>query len=235
VTGSYQKSSNPEMKTILHLMITVLGLELITSCSTVKVTDQQTYSTPTARPKQIYVANFDLETSDIKSEAGLLGGRIRPLHHVRELLTGNSNDPDAVALRLVNSMADAIVSDLNKAGFPAQRIDPDAVVPTDGWLVRGVFTQVDEGNQVRRALIGFGQGKTDIQVMTVVDNLAAGPPKPLYQIKTEAMSGNAPGAGPLIAVNPASVVVRFVLAGGDLKHNISKTAEKIASQVTHQF
>ena len=211
------------MKTILHLMITVLGLELFTGCSTVKVTDQQTYSTPTARPKQIYVANFDLETSDIKSEAGLLGGRIRPLHHVR------------VALRLVNSMADAIVSDLNKAGFPAQRIDPDAAIPTDGWLVRGVFTQVDEGNQVRRALIGFGQGKTDIQVMTVVDNLADGPPKPLYQIKTEATSGNAPGAGALIAVNPASVVVRFVLAGGDLKHNVSKTADKIASQFTHQF
>jgi hypothetical protein len=132
-------------------------------------------------------------------------------------------------------MADSIVNNLDKAGFSAQRIVPDAAIPSSGWLLRGVFTQVDKGHRLRRAVIGFGEGKTDIQVMTMVDNLADGPPKPLYEIKTDATSGNAPGAGLLIIINPASVAVRYVLAGSDLKHNITKTTDKIASQITEQF
>ena len=218
------------MKKIFYLLI-VIGIGALTGCSSVKVTDQHTYSNPTVRPTMIYVANFDLETANIKPETGILGSKIRPLHRVRDLLSGNSDDPDAVAIRLVNLMADSIVKDLTKAGLPAQRIDPDSPVPTDGWLVRGVFTQVDEGNRLRRALIGFGQGETDLQVMTAVDHLADGPPKPLYQIETDATSGKAPGAGPLIVINPASLAVKYVLAGKDLKRNVTQTAQKIADQV----
>jgi Domain of unknown function (DUF4410) len=223
------------MKAIIRFFILTLGISILTSCSSVRVTDQQTYSTSAVRPTIIYVANFDLQTTDIHSETGILGTKIRPLHRVRDLLTGNSDDPDAVALKLVNSMADSIVNDLVKAGFPAQRIDPDASVPTDGWLLRGVFTEVDEGNRLRRALIGFGQGKTDLQVVTAVDNLADGPPRPLYQVQTDATSGNAPGAGPMIVINPASVAVRFVMTRNDLKHNVTQTAAKIANEITKQF
>jgi hypothetical protein len=223
------------MKVISYLFIVAFGINALTGCSSVKVTDKQIYSTPAVRPKMIYVANFDLQTADIHAETGILGIKIRPLHRVRDLVTGNSNDPDKVAIRLVNSMADAIVKDLNQAGFPAQRIDPDAAVPANGWLLRGLFTQVDEGNRLRRAFIGFGQGKTDLQVVTSVDDLAAGPPEPLYQIKTEATSGNAPGAGPLVIINPAALAVRFVMTGSDLKHNVTKTAADIAKQITAPF
>jgi hypothetical protein len=47
-----------------------------------------------------------------------------------------------------------------------------------GWLVRGVFTEVNKGNQLRRAAIGFGAGETNLQVIVAGDNLAGSAPRP---------------------------------------------------------
>jgi hypothetical protein len=70
-------------------------------------------------------------------------------------------------------------------------------------------------------------------------NLSDGPPNPLYQVQTDATSGNAPGSAAMIVLNPpagaASVVVRFVLPGNDLDKNVKKTAERIATQIEQQI
>ena len=44
--------------------------------------------------------------------------------------------------------------------------------------MRGVFTEVNKGNQLRRAAIGFGAGETNVQVIVAGDNLAGGAPRP---------------------------------------------------------
>ena len=53
-----------------------------------------------------------------------------------------------------------------------------------GCLARGIFTEVEEGNRLRRAVIGFGQGKTDLQVFVSLDDLKCGVPKPFYEFDT---------------------------------------------------
>lgn len=58
--------------------------------------------------------------------------------------------------------------------------------------MRGVFTEVDEGDRLRRATIGFGAGKTDLQVLVSLDNLAGGVPKPFYELETKSASGKQP-------------------------------------------
>ena len=104
-------------------------------------------------------------------------------------------------------------------------------VPAAGWLVRGVFTEVQEGNRLRRAMIGFGQGQTDIQVVTTVDDLSLGPPKPLYEIATDATSGDKPGAAPTLAFSPYGAAARFVMSGKDLEKNVKQTAAQIADRM----
>lgn len=145
-----------------------------------------------------------------------------------------SKDPEKVARQLVDSMSVSIVSELTKAGFTARRLINSYNLPTSGWLVRGVFTEVDQGNPLQRAVIGFGLGKTDLQVNIQFDDLTQGPPKHFYELITAADSGDAPGAGPTIVLGPAGVAARFTIAVQDLNRNVKQTASKIAEELARQ-
>lgn len=190
------------------------------------------------RPARIYVADFDLQAARIQEERGLLPPLELP-DPIRRILPHQTDDPNEMAVKLVNLMSDSIVTDLAKAGYSATKLAPGQQMPSDGWLVRGVFTQVQEGNQLRRAVIGFGAGKTDLQVVTSINRLADGPPKPLYEVQTDATSGNGPGGAAMIVLNPpagaAMAVVRCTLAGNDLNTNVKKTAKQIAVQIEEQI
>lgn len=222
------------MKSPLFNFLLALGLVALTGCGSAKVTGSQSYSTsPATRPTMVYVEDFELNVSDIHSEPGLLPN-IEPIHPVRRILFGANEDPNTSPAGLVNYMAESIVKDLKKKGFSSERLAPGQPLPSNGWIVRGVFTDVDKGNRLRRAVVGFGYGKTDLQVVTTVDNLAEGPPKPLYQVDTDATSGKGPGGAAFIVLSPAALAVHFVIAGNDIKKNARETATKIADQVAQQ-
>jgi hypothetical protein len=83
-------------------------------------------------------------------------------------------------------------------------------------------------------MIGFGSGKTDLQVMVDLKDLSQGPPAPFYQLNTTADSGKAPGAGPTIVLGPAGAAARFVIAGQDLNRNVKQTASQIAMEIVER-
>jgi hypothetical protein len=132
-------------------------------------------------------------------------------------------------------MSTSLVKDLTKAGLNARRLTSTNSLPASGWLVRGVFTEVNQGNQLHRAVIGFGAGKTDLQVLVDIDDLALGPPKRFYELKTTANSGKVPGAGLAIVLCPAAAAARFVIAGKDLDQNVKQTASKVAAEVVQRI
>lgn len=75
-------------------------------------------------------------------------------------------------------MSESIVKHLDEAGFPAQRLASDAELPKDGWLIGGIFTEVNEGNRVQRAVIGFGRGATSMEVQVWANDLVRTPAAP---------------------------------------------------------
>ena len=209
-----------------------LGTVCMLGCKTAKVTAEHDLTPPvSAKPTVVYVADFELWAQNIQHQEGILSGRIGPVGRVGERLYGTSSDPAASARQLVELMANSLVKDLTKAGFNAVRLPPGAPFPTEGWLLRGVFTEVQEGNRLRRAMIGFGQGQTDIQVVANVQDLSRGPPKPLYEVATDATSADTPGAAPTLVLGPYGAAARFVLAGRDLDTNVKQTAAEIAARL----
>ncbi len=211
-------------------LFAVLCLTL-SACNSAKVTRQSDLGPmPASRPVVVYVSDFDLDVGEIQSQGlgsaiatgPLLGGLPRPLGLLPK-------DKESTAHDLVEEMANSLVEDLRKQGLNAQRLASDSNIPVDGWLLRGIFTQVDEGNRLRRAIIGFGAGKTELQVVTKLDDLSLGPPQPFYEVDTTASSGKMPGA--IVTMSPAAAAVKFVLAAGDLKRNTRDTAEQIAKSV----
>jgi hypothetical protein len=225
----------------IQLTLVTLLVALSTAsgnCGSAKVAGQREISTtPTNRPTVIYVADFELDAADIKSKKGLLPALPKlpgPLGEIAPPPPGAPQDPQKLARKLMDEMSEALVKDLTKAGFTARRLISANSLPTSGWLVRGVFTEVNQGNQLHRAVIGFGVGKTDLQVLVDIADLAHGTPKNFYELNTTATSGKASGAGPMIALCPAGAVARFVIAGKDLDKNVKQTATQIASEVVER-
>jgi Domain of unknown function (DUF4410) len=226
--------NTPNRTPKVHLaLVTGLAACLLAGCNTAKVTSEREVSTvPAEKPPIIYVADFGLDAQNIQQQEGVLSDRPGPLGRVSHRLYGTSADPAARAREIVDLMANSLVRDLSHAGFNASRLPPGVPMPTEGWLLQGVFTEVQEGNRLQRAMIGLGQGQTDIQVVVSMENLSKGPPKPLYEISTDASSGNKPGAAPFIALNPYAAAARFAMSGQDLNKNVRNTASQIAAEIS---
>jgi uncharacterized protein DUF4410 len=221
------------------ITITLLTLSAaLCGCGTAKVSSRREIAAaPIAKPTTVYVSDFDLDATNIKSEPGILPSLPKmpgPLGEIVPPLPGTPKDPKKLARKLVDEMSASLVRDLGKAGVNAGRLPSGAPTPTSGWLVRGVFTDVSQGNQLTRAVIGFGMGKTDLQVVVDVNDLSKGAPIRFYELNTTADSGKAPGAGPTIVLGPAGLAARFVIAGNDLDRNVKQTASKIAEEVVQR-
>jgi hypothetical protein len=204
-------------------------------CQSAKVVSETDTGQPTlAKPRMVYVADFELWAQNIKHENGVLSGRPGPVGRIGDRLSGSTSDPAVRARQIIELMANSLVKELSKAGFNATRLQPGGSNSADGWLLRGLFTEVQEGNRLRRAMIGFGEGQTDIQVVANVQDLSEGPAKPLYEVATEAESGSTPGAAPTLVLGPYGAAARFVISGHDLDKNVKQTAAQIAARMARR-
>jgi hypothetical protein len=222
------------MRTFLPALSVSLALGLLLGCQSKQATvtgESQLASAAASPPTVVYVADFTLPPEIIQSESGVLSGRSGPVGRVGNRLSGTSEDRAARARQLVDLMSKSLVNDLSKAKIKAVRLTPESAVPAQGWLVRGSFTVVDEGNRLRRSMIGMGQGETDIQVLSCIDDLSQGPPRPMYQVATDANSGKAIGGGATLTFGPYGAAVHFVKAGQDIEKNVKQTASQIADLI----
>ncbi|KXU84181.1 hypothetical protein CI15_27200 [Paraburkholderia monticola] len=190
-------------------------------------------STPVAQPV-VYVSDFDLDAANVTPDSGP-GHRARGIvgNLVPEGPLRQQQDPQARAREIVALMAQSLTDDLRKAGVDARRVTPGEPLPHSGWQVRGVFLSVDEGNRLRRAMVGMGSGQSQFQVAVSCDNLAAPELPPLYQSVEEGSSRDMPGA--VIKLNPYVIAAKVVLSGRDEKTAIRKSAGQIAEQLAQRL
>ncbi|MFM0648310.1 DUF4410 domain-containing protein [Paraburkholderia bryophila] len=211
----------------------LLRYTVVTGClTTAAMSGVAADNAPFAAPAPIvYVADFDLDVANVTPDSGP-GQRVRRL---RGLLPsgpgplGQDKNPQDHAKHIVDEMADALTDDLKKGGVDARRSASGQPLPPAGWQVRGVFLNVDDGNRLRRAMVGFGAGQNTIQVAVSCDSLGAADLPPLYQAVEEADSKNKPGA--VIKLNPYVIAAKFVMSRGDEKKTIEKTAQEISDAV----
>jgi Domain of unknown function (DUF4410) len=185
----------------------------------------------------IYVSDFELDPANFKQDKGGITGKGYLIPSPpKSFLRRKRQDPETEARKLVNLMSDSMVADLKKAGFTAQRLSPADPKPAEGLLVRGVFAEMNEGNQMRRALVGFGSGKAKMELYVSAAD-ASSDTKPLYEVLTHKSKGKAPGAA--IALNPyagaAGFVVKFGMTKNAPEKIVKQTASKISAELIKQL
>ena len=98
---------------------------------------------PAARPEVIYVADFRLDSRQIKRDEGLLPdeGFLKKEILQREGPLLPRSSPEFSAPELVNQLSAYLVRALNEYSLPASRLGRGQPPPQRGWLLRGEFTQ----------------------------------------------------------------------------------------------
>jgi hypothetical protein len=185
---------------------------------------------PQRAPRMIYVGDFTLDAESYKGDEGPRGalpGRLgQRLPHPLQ-----RNDAPERARQIVETMAESLVRSLREKGLAAQRLyDKAANLQREGWLVQGLFTELDEGNRLKRAAIGFGKGETRMDLQVALSDLESSDPRAAFAIFGSAKDPrHIPGA--VVAMNPYVAAAKFVLQKNATEKDIHKTAEQIADRI----
>jgi hypothetical protein len=183
------------------------------------------------RDTAIYVSDFELHAEQIQTDRALLGAGT-PQGVLRRPIRQAKDDPRAHAREIVALMSRTIIEDLRKAGYTALPLVASDPRPSSGEWVHGVFAEVDEGDRLRRAVIGFGSGQATMTLFVLLTDLST-PDKPIYQSALDGSSGKSPGA--IITLNPYVAATKFVLGKNATDKMVKKTAGEIAKQIATQL
>ncbi len=187
---------------------------------------------PVKKPNIIYVKDFALDVEHYEVDEGIKGrisgrltGRLgQDLPHPIQ-----KTNPEQQVDKIVTEMSQSLISGLKDKGFNAQRVSDISAV-RDGWLLQGGFTEVDEGNRLKRATIGFGQGATQMEIQVGLSDLASvNPQEPFVVFGTIKDPKKMPGA--VVTMNPYVAAAKFVLEKNATTKDIQKTSEQIVGQI----
>ncbi len=214
----------------------MIGCLLLAGCANVKLAAVHGMAAvPQVKLRIVYIADFTLNPRSINIETGVLpvspvtSDKIDESETLFPRLAGVPVERTVRARELVSLMATSLVEDLRNLGLNAYRLSANDQTAPDSWLVSGMFIRIDEGNRIRRALVGFGDGKTELQVLTSLSDLATGAPRPFCELSTSARSSKGPGA--IILFDPYDAIGRFMLGGLDLDKNVMESAGRIAKEI----
>jgi len=185
---------------------------------------------PQRAPRLIYVVDFALDAENYAADEGIRGvlpGRLG--QRLPRLLP--KENPSERARQIVETMAESVVEYLSEKGLAAQRLRSTAGnLPHEGWLLQGIFTEVGEGNRLKRAGIGFGSGATSMDLQLGISDLASpGPHAAFVVFGTVKDPSRIPGAA--VTRNPYVAAAKFVLQKNATERDIKRTAEQIAEEI----
>jgi hypothetical protein len=172
----------------------------------------------------VYLTDFELNA------VPPIPARLRP---PTSPVTQADEEPSAQAARLVKLLTLALTTSLKKAGYSVPPFPSTGARPDKGLLIRGVFTEADEYNRVRRVVLGSGSKSAKFVVYVGVNNLAS-PEQPLYQLVSPNTSGPPVDTrlGPLITITSYGPVTSFELDRRPSDDSVKNMAADIVAKLS---
>ncbi len=184
------------------------------------------------RPREVLVYNFTIDPNTIQLDAGM-SARL-------EAMSGAA-DPQAerrqLAYEVTSTITETLVDAVNRMGLVAIPAGPGAAPRPGDVIIQGQIVRVNAGNATRRAIIGFGAGKSEVFAnVQVLRATPGGYAQPLQTYDANANSGRTPGLG-LGAASAAAGHVAMAVAGSVAgtvarqRSGLAKDAQDLAQNV----
>jgi hypothetical protein len=229
------------MKTISRIVVCLLGLVVVAGCASTNFTQQTPMSSPgLARPNRIWVYNFVANPADMPANSS-----------IRDEVGASSTPPTAEQIEegreLGALIAADLVADINAMGLSAVQAGPGSSPQVGDGVIRGYLVSVQGGGAVKRFVIGFGYGTSEMD--TVVEGYSV-TPQGWRQLGSGTLSSSGsktpgmvvPAAVAIASGNPIGLIVVGGLkvygeASGrnKLEGRAKATADEIAEQLRIRF
>lgn len=155
------------MKSSCRFVLCLLALVVVAGCASTNVTQQTPMSNPgLAKPNQIWVYNFIANPSDMPADSSIAGSVSAPS-------TPPTREQIEQGRRLGTLIAQDLVVDINAMGLSAVQAGPGSSPQVGDGVIRGYLVSVQGGGAVKRFVIGFGYGTSEMD--TVVEGFAVTP------------------------------------------------------------
>jgi hypothetical protein len=218
-----------------------LALILLTGCAKTKVTEVTPQNNEAiARPNRILVYDFVASISSIPPDSAING-------QVGAPSTQPTSEEAAAAGQLGRLIADDLVAEIQAMGLSAARAAPGSSPQVGDGVIRGYLVSLESGNSVKRFVIGFGAGTSEMD--TLVEGYVM-TPRGLHKLGSGMLTstgGKTPGTvlPAAVAIASGSPVGLIVVGGAKLYGEASgrnalegrakATADEIAEQLKVRF
>lgn len=196
--------------------------------SAAAATPAGTNTTLVASPRPVVVHDFAFDVAQLHTDQGLMSNREGPAKRVLGGLRGEES-PAQKAARLAGLLSETIAKELTGMKIPASRAVRTAPLPAEGFVVGGEFLQVDEGNRLKRAVVGFGSGASEAMVQVEVYDLAQSRDQPILVYGTG--TGSKPMPGGIVSMNPYAMAAKYVLSRNATEKDVRKLGKQIAKDL----
>jgi hypothetical protein len=219
-------------------MVVVLGagsLFLCAGCQSTSTGNASTAPAPAtanaavvANPRPVVVHDFAFDVAQLRTDQGLMPGREGPAKRVLGNLRPEES-PAQKAARFATLLSQTIAEELSALKIPASREPQGAPLPANGLVVGGEFLEVDEGNRLRRAIVGFGSGASEVLVQVAVYDLAQSREQPILVYGTG--TGSKPTPGAVVSMNPYAMAAKYVLSRNASEKDVRRLGKQIAKDL----
>ena len=199
-------------------------------------------SAPDAAGAKVYVANFEINAAGTgaapaakpaapavpqtaATQAGATGGTANPQTATQPAappVLAETDTPQVQAHRMADFFRMTLMQTLQKNGFNGSQ--QDGALPENGVLLRGVFTEIDPMNRIRKAVLGGGSTNPKLVLYVGTFNLAH-PDQPMYQTASvQAPDGR---FGPVITLNNYIPMAKYELDKNPSEDEVRKICAQI--------
>ncbi len=198
---------------------------------------------PTARPNTIVVYPFSVDPSDVTLNQSIIQRAYRNV---------SGENQDAAETKVARDTAEnvclEIIDALQHKGWNASCLERGTPAVGENILVvDGEFTDINEGNRLRRLVIGFGAGASSLDANVSLYQRSGAEYQKLLDFTTHADSGKMPGAavtggaGAAAGAGAGMIVGTNVALGAGKTYRSStgqlgdKTAQEVVDQLDGYF
>jgi hypothetical protein len=213
-----------------------LILGLLTSCASSDVESRREYEGELTEPNLIVVHDFSATPQDVPPDSALYA-----IVEKREVQ--QTADEIELGRQLGDRVAEKLVEELSARGIPAGRAAAGVTPAIGDVVIKGAFVALDEGNRLKRMLIGFGSGAAKLGSVVEAYQVRESGLHPLGSGEVVAGGGKMPGVLVPVAGGAAagSVATSAVISGSmnvlkeagpeSIEGAASRTAEEIADTI----
>jgi hypothetical protein len=229
------------MKSFSRIVLCLLALVVVAGCASTNVTQQTPMSsTGLPRPNQIWVYSFVAAPADMPADSSISGQMSAPSAPptAEQIETGRKYGAQ---------IAQQLVVDIQAMGLPATQAGPGSSPQIGDGVIRGYIVSAQGGGAVKRFVIGFGAGTTEMD--TVVEGYAVTPQgwRKLGSGTLTSSGGKTPGmvvpaAVAIATANPIGLIVvgGYKIYGeasgkNTLEGRAKGTADAISEQLKIRF